>query len=126
MMRTRLRSAWLVAVLCVLPLAGCGEKADENKPIADVKAEAEQLEAGDLRDMAMAYKDAILAKQKDVEGLKDKIKEIPLTEALGEEAKKLKDDVAELGKSLSALTERYKIYYEKLKAKKGDLTGLES
>ena len=106
-------------------LAGCSEKADQSKPLSEVKAEAQDMDAGKLRGMAMKYKDAIVAKQKEVAGFEDKLKEIPVTEIAGEEAKKLNESVAELAKSVKALTERFDVYYKSLKDKKGDLSGLD-
>jgi len=111
--------------LCSLTVIGCGEKADENKPIADVKAEAEQMNTKELRATALAYKEAIMTKQKDVEKLAASLKEIPVTKMLGAKAKKLKADSESLNKSISALTERFQIYSKKLKEKGGDVSGLE-
>ncbi|MHC4147870.1 MAG: hypothetical protein ACYSR5_00135 [Planctomycetota bacterium] len=110
--------------LCALALAGCGKKADESKPVSEVKAEAEKMSAEKLRDMALAYKDAIEAKKGDVEKITAKLKEIPVTQMLGDEAKGLKADIADLNKSVSALKERFNVYYSKLKEKGGDLSGL--
>ena len=100
-------------VLGLSVLSGCGKKADENKPIADVKAEAEQMNTKELRATALAYKEAIMAKRKDIEKLAAKLKEIPVAEMLDEKAKKLKADTKSLNKSVSALTERFRIYYNK-------------
>jgi hypothetical protein len=74
--------------------------------------------------MALAYKDAIEAKKGDVEKITAKLKEIPVTQMLGDEAKGLKADIADLNKSVSALKERFNVYYSKLKEKGGDLSGL--
>ena len=38
---------------------------------------------------------------------------------------KLNESVAELAKSVKALTERFDVYYKSLKDKKGDLSGLD-
>jgi len=110
--------------LCALALVGCGKKADESKPVSEVKAEAEKMSAEKLRDMALAYKDAIEAKKGDVEKITAKLKEIPVTQMLGDEAKGLKADIGDLNKSVSALKERFNVYYSKLKEKGGDLSGL--
>ncbi len=110
--------------LCALALLGCGKKADENKPLSEVKAEAEKMSAEKLRDMALAYKDAIEAKKGDVEKITAKLKEIPITQILGDEAKGLKADIDNLNKSVSALKERFNVYYGKLKETGGDLSGL--
>ena len=110
---------------CLFAILGCSKKADENKPVSEIKAEAEKLDTDGLRAKALAYKEALTAKKSEVDKLAAKIKEIPVAELLGQEAKSLKADLENLEKSLSALQERFKIYYDKLKEKGGDLTGLE-
>ncbi|MCX5637838.1 MAG: hypothetical protein NTX52_09130 [Planctomycetota bacterium] len=116
-------------VVCSLALCGCGKakKADENKPLSEVKTEAEKMNAGQLRETALAYKSAIEAKTADLEKVITKLQKVPLTEALGEEAKNknLKADIDNLTKSLEALKQRFEVYYQKLKEKGGDLSGLE-
>ena len=111
-------------VLSSLALYGCGKKADENKPVGEVKAEAEKMSVEKLRSMAMTYKDAITAKKGEVEKLASKLKDIPLTKMLGDEAKGLKADIDGLNKSVSALKDRFEVYYNKLKEKGGNLSGL--
>ena len=115
----------LMLALSIVFLFGCGKKADENKPISEAKAEAEKMSVADLKAMAMKYKDAIDAKKADVEKITAKLKEIPVTQMLGEESKKLKADIDNLTKSLSALKERFQIYYDQLKAKGGEVSGLQ-
>lgn len=109
----------------MLVIIGCGKKADENKPISEVKAEAEKMSAADLRTTAISYKEAIEAKGKEVEKLAAKLKEIPVAEILGKEAKALKTEMDNINKSVSALKERLQIYLDKLKEKGGDLSGLQ-
>jgi len=111
-------------VLTSLVLFGCGKKADENKPVGEVKAEAEKMSTEKLRSMAMTYKEAITAKKDEVGKLAAKLKDIPLTKMMGDEAKELKADIDILNKSISALRERFDVYYKKLKEKGGDLSGL--
>jgi hypothetical protein len=109
-----------------LMLSGCGGgAADENKPISEVKAEAKQMDVAALRDMAMAYKSAITSKLSQVGAVKEKIKEIPPMELLGEEAKSLKGELDVIMKSVNALKDRFKVYYDHLKDAKGDLSGLD-
>ncbi len=110
---------------CLFAILGCGKKADENKPISEVKAEAEKMDTDGLRAMAMAYKEAIASKTGNLEKLTTKLKGIPVTEMLGTEAKGLKADMENLEKSVSALKERFEVYYQKLKEQGGDLSGLQ-
>ena len=112
-------------VLCSLLLCGCGAKADENKPLSEVKAEAEKMNADKLRAMAIQYKDKIVAKTAEIENFADKLKDIPINEKLGTEAKELASEIEAIKKSVAALKERFQVYYQKLKEKGGDLSGLE-
>jgi predicted nucleic acid-binding Zn-ribbon protein len=114
----------MVALLAV-SLLGCGKKADENKPMADVKAEAEKMDESQLRATARVYYDAIKAKMADLEKTMDKLKDIPPLEAVGEEAKGLQADIDALNKSISNLKVRFQVYYDKLVEKGGDTSGLQ-
>ena len=120
----RQTAPYLTLAACLLLLPACGKKADENKPVSQAQAEAEKMDVNKLKSMAMAYQDAITAKKADVEKLAAKLKEIPLTEMLGEKAKQFQADIENVNKSISALKERFQIYYNKLKEKGGDLSGL--
>jgi len=121
-----MKAGLFAMVLCVfLVVAGCGKKADENKSVSEVKAEAETMSVEQLRKTAIAYKDAIVAKQGEITKLMEEVKKIPITEMLGEEAKALKADVDDLNESVKALKDRFEVYYDKLKEKKGDLSGLQ-
>ena len=115
---------YCLLALCSLCVLGCGKKADETKPISEVKAEAETMSLDELRSMALTYKEAIIAKRADIEKIGAELKKIPLTELLGEDAKGLKTDIENLSKSVSALQERFEIYYNKLKEKGGDVSDL--
>jgi hypothetical protein len=112
----------LAAALC---LGGCGQKADENKPISEIQTEANSMDVDQLRSMALSYKDAILGKQGEVTKIAEKIAEIPVVDMLGEEAKNLKTELDNVNKSGQALTDRFGVYYDKVKEKGGDLSNLE-
>jgi hypothetical protein len=113
------------ALIFAMSISGCGKKADENKPISEVKAEAAKMNVEQLRQMATTYKNALASKQAEVDKLVVKLKEIPATQMLGEQSKQLKGDIDNLTKSASALKERFGIYYDALKEKGGNLAGLE-
>lgn len=97
---------------------------DTQKPIPEVQAQADTMSVESLRATALKYKEAILAKQAEIQKLADKLKEIPIADALGQEAKQLKTDVQNLETSLKALKDRFQVYYDTLKKKGGDLSGL--
>ena len=123
-MKTKLLLCVGLSAVVMLMLAGCGSKADENKPMSDVKAEAETMSVEKLKATAMAYKDAIEAKKPELEKIAAKLKAIPIADALGQEAKTLKSDIDELNQSVQALRERFDVYYGKLKELKADVSDL--
>jgi chromosome segregation ATPase len=121
-----LTMVWVMLGLALV-MGGCnGDGADEQKPIGDVQAEVDKLDVDQLRAKAQDYQKQILSKQEEVTKLADKIKEIPVTELLGDEAKNLKADLEDLNKSLKNLKDRFQVYYDKLKEKGGDVSGLEN
>jgi len=112
-------------MLCLLVLPGCSQKADENKPLSEVKAEAEKMDTNQLRSMAMNYKQAIMAKNDEAEKIIGNLKDIPDAEKLGAKMKEIQEELNNINKSVSALKERFEVYYNKLKEKSGDTSGLE-
>lgn len=110
---------------CLAGFAGCSKKADADKPIADVQAEAAKMNVEQLKAKAIEYKDAIVAKKAEIEKVAAKLKEIPITEQMGTEAKAMQTDIANLNTAAAALTERFQVYYNKLKEMGGDISGLE-
>jgi hypothetical protein len=96
----------------------------DTVPIADVQAEAGKMGLEQLKGKAMEYKDLIASKKALLEPLVAKLKAIPLTEQMGTEAKGLQTDIATLNKSVSALTERFQVYYNKYKEMGGDVSKL--
>ena len=118
-------------LMCVLLLPGCGketgsgpQKVDENKPITEIKAEAAKMDVEQLRSIAMKYKDALMARQAEIKKVTDSLAKIPLTEKLGKEAQALTADIDNLMKSVNALSERFQVYYDQIKAKGGEVEDL--
>ena len=125
MKNTTIFNLCLLAVFCSLALFGCGSGADEDKPMSEVKAEAEKMDTAKLKSVAKEYKANITAKTAEISELVNKLKDVPVTEKLGDEAKGIMADIEAVNKSVSSLTERFQVYYDKLKEKGGDLSGLE-
>jgi hypothetical protein len=111
------------AVCIAVGFAGCAGKADENKPLSDVQADAQKMDVKQLTAMATKYKDAIVAKKADAEKVMTKLKAIPITD-MGKEAQSIKQEVDALNKSVQALKERFDVYYNKLAEKGADVSGL--
>lgn len=95
-----------------------------DKSVSEIQAQAQAMSVDNLKATALKYKEAILAKQAELEKLAAKVKEIPLAQALGDEAKTLKTDLAAVETSLKALKERFQVYYSALKEKGADLSAL--
>lgn len=108
----------LTALLAAVLLAGCGGSgANENKPIDQVAAEAAAMSQAELQKMVDKYEAAVAGKMAEIDALKVKIKEIPLTDMMGEKATALKGNLDEITQSLTALKDRLAVYAKELQAK---------
>lgn len=110
----------LAVVFAALIAAGCaggGSSVSEDKPIAQVIQEAQAMTAEQLKTMVDKYTAAIESKKTEIEQVTAKLKEIPMTQMLGDEAKKIKDDISQINTSVQALTERLNAYAQALQEK---------
>jgi hypothetical protein len=98
--------------------------ADAEKPVAEVQTQAQTMSLADLRATALEYAQAISVKREDLQKLLAQVKEIPVAEVLSEKAKTLKAEVQKIESSIKDLTDRFQVYYNQLKEKGGDLSGL--
>ncbi len=106
-----------VAVLGFV-LMGCGGGAvSETKPISAVLAEAKSMSADQLKAIVNKYQTVIDSKKTEIAKLTEKLKQIPITQMLGDEAKKIKSDVQEVSNSVKALADRLNIYAQQLQSK---------
>ena len=113
------------AVMTVLAVTGCGSKADTDKPMNEVTAEAQQMSAAELEKTARAYSKEMAATRGEIEKSAEKLKTLSPQEMLGEKGKEFREKSAELGKKLNELTQRYKVYADQYLAKGGDLSKVE-
>jgi Skp family chaperone for outer membrane proteins len=108
----------LAGLVLVAMIAGCGgSKIDENKPIDQVAADAAKMGQAELQKMVDTYQAAIADKSKEVEALMAKVKEIPLSEMMGDKAKALKGDLGEIQTSLGKLKDQMAVYAKELSKK---------
>ena len=111
-----------VLTLVVFTVVGCGKKADANKPIEQVKTEAQAMSAADLQKTAEAYAKEITSKKSEMTKTSEELKKLSPKDLLGEKAKSIKDRISALGSEASELTKRYEIYAREYKAKGGDVS----
>jgi len=112
---------YCLLTLLLVGLAGCGKDVDLSQTVDQVKAAAAEMDASQLQKMAEAYQKQLEAKKAEVNALMAKLKDIPLKDKLGAEAKKLKGQMDEISSSIKALGSHYEAYLAELKAKGGSL-----
>jgi len=121
-------------LLILLATSGCGKKekanvgtdakVDESKPISQVKAEAEKMDAQQLRAIAMKYKEVIETKSAEVDKLARELMQMMLADKSSDRTKTLKAQTEKLNQSIETLAEQFEVYCKKLEEKGGDLSGL--
>ena len=145
-----MRRQMAVVLGCVLAiyivLSGCENKSDEEKTVqnlvdkskkmaedvqkdvkdakVDMSKEVKKVsekELAKLRAEVSKYKDQIASKEAELKKLSAQLKEIPVTEMLGDKAKKLKGDIDSLNKVIKQLKEQYDLFNNKLKEQGGGL-----
>jgi phage-related protein len=95
-----------------------------EKTVADLKAEAAQMDIESLQEIAAKYKKAIAENEAKLKALMDKLSAIPLTEKLGKEAQALTGEIKALTDGVSALQQRFQVYIDALTAKGADVKAL--
>ena len=114
--------ARLMVLGIVACVAGCSSTASEDKPLDEVKAEAQKMDVEQLKAKVTEYEQAIKANQPEIDQLKKDLG-AGLTGVLSgkkpENADELKAKLDELQASVKALTERMQIYADELKKKQG-------
>lgn len=129
MRTTRNISFYCLLVLCSIVLVGCSKTetidatVDENQPISEVQAQAEKMNTDELRTIALKYKDAIKVKSEEMNEITSNL--LPAMAKEGITLTDIKEKVDGVVTSLNKLKERFEIYYNKLKEKGGDVSGLE-
>ncbi|HSV26678.1 MAG TPA: hypothetical protein VLH60_02190 [Sedimentisphaerales bacterium] len=120
-------------VVAAIAVVGCREKGDATtvegidltKPIAEIKAAAENMDIAQLRKMAEKYIGAIKNNETAVAALMEKQKALPL-DKIASDGQKIMEEVKELQTSIARLHEVFKVYYDALVAKGGDTSGLQA
>ncbi len=109
---------WILGLAVVVVLTGCvtdsggGDVAGLNQ----LTAEAATMGQADLASMVTKYKGLIVDKVNVASTLKDQLKEIPVTEMMGEKATALKGDLSDTMGLISQLKDKLAVYTNALKA----------
>jgi predicted small lipoprotein YifL len=125
-------TSFVVLTVFAMVLSGCGKKGvpagpvDENKPMAEVTAEAELMNVGQLREMATKYLAAIQGKSAEVDTMMQKLRDSSTAGSLTTDFTLIQTDIKAITTSLSSLQERFKVYYDKLVELKADVSSLET
>ena len=105
----------LLVLLVAVVLTGCGGgEIDENKPMDQVAADAAKMSKEKLQNMVAEYERLIAEKTQTLKGLEDQIKDLPVSELMGEKAKTIKEETKNLAESLSKLKEQLAVYAKEL------------
>jgi transcription termination factor NusB len=100
-------------------------QADQGKSITDVTAGAKEMAVENLRKMAEKYRDVVAEKQQQLKEMTQKYIGMPDAERITAEGRILKTGMDEIIKGIDTLKERFGAYYNALKEKAGNLTGLD-
>ena len=98
---------------------------DINKDISAIRSEVGKLDVAQLTTLAKKYKAIIDEKKVKLDTLKSEVKGLDAAAMFSEDGLALMVDMDRLSKATAALKERFSIYYNKLKALGGDVSGLE-
>lgn len=111
----RMKKIMLAVASCAVAgafLCACGDGVDENKPIAEVQAEAAKLNKAQLKAKIEACKKAIESKKAEADKLAEKIAAKIAKDPLKADVKDLKERADKLATSISKIAEQQKAYVE--------------
>ncbi len=100
-----------------LMVSGCGAGVSEDKPIAEVKKEAQTMSVEQLKTTIAKYKEVIQSKKTEIDQLTAKLRKIPVAQMMGKEAGKIKTEIQNITTSVKALTGILNTYSQALRSK---------
>jgi len=100
-------------------------QADQGKSVPDITAGAKEMAVENLRRMAEKYRDVIAEKQQQLMEMTQQYVDMPAAERTTAQGRILKTGRDEIIKGIDTLKERFEVYYNALKEKAGNLTGLD-
>ncbi len=121
-----MRTAWMTCVVLLgaaVLVVGCGQKASQDQPIEQVKAEAQTMTVDQLVAKAKAYKAEIAKVQAQLSDLSEQGKKY-LTAPLSEGAQKVAAETKDATATLNNLQARLQVYLDELTKKGQDVSKL--
>jgi len=122
----RFKKNLLFFLVCFVPAlffgAGCAKKADPDKSIGKVIAEAETLSRNHLKGYVRAYSKAIREGKNLLDDLLARMRTLSPKDTPEPRVKALRAEALKLQIYISALTARYEIYARKFREKGGDIS----
>lgn len=111
---------WILALGMMALLAGCltGSGGGSSAGLDQLAAEAATMGKADLQALVEKYKGLIAEKMGVASALKGQLKEIPLTEMMGEKATALKQELSETTSLITQLKDKLAVYSDALKMAK--------
>lgn len=107
----------LLSLFLGFVLIGCGANGpDEGKTVEQIVEEVKQMDAAQIQAKIDQYTKLIESKTAELQPLMAELKKIPITQMLGEDAKKIKADMEEIKTSVTTLKSKMDVYIKALKA----------
>lgn len=105
----------ILSLFVAMVLIGCGEGGmsggvDSNKTVEQIVQDVKQMDMAQLQAKIDQYGKAIEAKSAELAPLMEELKKIPVTQMLGEDAKKIKADIEEVKSAIKVLNEKMSVY----------------
>jgi chromosome segregation ATPase len=107
----------LMVLAAVVLLTGCSDEINEDKPIAQVEAEAAKMKPEKLKAKVAEYEALLAEKSAGVKDIEKQIKELSISELMGDKANSLKAEMSSLTTSLDKLGKQMDVYAKELAAK---------
>lgn len=106
----------LMVLAAVALLSGCSDEINEDKPVAQVQAEAAKMKPEKLQAKVAEYEVLLAEKAAGIKDIEKQIKELSISELMGEKAKSLKAEMGALTTSLDKLRKQMEAYAKELAA----------
>jgi len=103
----------ILSLLFICFSLGCAEKLNVNRPIAEVKAEAQEMSLAQLEKAALTYGKEIRGRYNKMEKVKYELKGLAPRDVLGAKGKEVKERYNKMSDEVKIFMEHYGVYARK-------------